>query len=120
RVPHMSCRVVTASSRFVALCHVSALYRMQGFNRKSVMRVLHPYLTLAPDAQRHRTCPCGAVAEGTHGLCRKCQARIAWRRKAMRKNGRGARRLAARHARTFVRLLADTMNRTPTSKGGEG
>jgi hypothetical protein len=45
---------------------------------------------------------------------------MAWRRKAMQKNRRGARRLAARHARTFVRLLADTMNRTPTTKGGEG
>jgi hypothetical protein len=82
--------------------------------------LLHPDFVIVLNAQKHRTCPCGAMAESTHGLCRKCQARIAWRRKAMQKNRRGARRLAARHARTFVRLLADTMNRSSTTKGGEG
>jgi hypothetical protein len=79
--------------------------------------LLHPDFVAALAAENRRTCPCGAVAESAHGLCRKCQARIAWRRKAMRKSRRGARRLAARHARTFVRLLADTMYRTSTSKG---
>jgi hypothetical protein len=82
--------------------------------------LLQSDFVIALAAEKRRNCPCGAVAESTHGLCRKCQARMAWRRKAMRKNRRGARRLAARHARTFVRLLADTMNRTSTSKGGEG
>ncbi|GAB3958049.1 hypothetical protein GCM10029978_002040 [Actinoallomurus acanthiterrae] len=29
-------------------------------------------------------CPCGARAEHTHRLCRKCQARAAWSRRIMR------------------------------------
>jgi hypothetical protein len=81
--------------------------------------MLHAYLATTLAAERRRQCPCGALAERQNSLCRKCQARIAWRRKAMRKNRRGSRRLAARHARTFVRLLADTMSRTSTSKGDE-
>lgn len=29
-------------------------------------------------------CPCGARAEDKYGICRKCQARAAWRRRTMR------------------------------------
>ena len=59
-------------------------------------------------AQRHK-CPCGAVAERQNDLCRKCQARAAWRRKALQKTRRGARRLAARRTRTLMRLLNEAM-----------
>jgi hypothetical protein len=45
----------------------------------------------------------------------KCAPASPWRRKALRKSRRGSRRLAARHARTFIRLLADAM---ATSKKG--
>jgi hypothetical protein len=79
--------------------------------------MLHAYLAMTLAADRRRQCPCGAVAERQNSLCRKCQARAAWRRKALRKNSHG--RLAARHGRTFVRLLADTMSRTSTSKEGD-
>ena len=81
------------------------------------MPMLHVYLATSLAADRRRQCPCGAVAERPHSLCRKCQARIAWRRKALRKSRRG--HLATRHGRTFVRLLADTMYRTSTRKGGD-
>jgi hypothetical protein len=29
-------------------------------------------------------CPCGARADDMYGICRKCQARTAWRRRTMR------------------------------------
>jgi hypothetical protein len=83
------------------------------------MPMLHAYLATALAADRRRQCPCGAVAERQNSLCRKCQARVAWRRKALRKSRHGSRRLATRHARTFVRLLADAMYRTSTRKGGD-
>jgi hypothetical protein len=75
----------------------------------------HPDSIAALVVEKCRQCPCGAIADHPYGLCRKCRARIAWRRKAMRKSHRGSRRLAARHARTFIRFLADTM---ATSKRG--
>jgi hypothetical protein len=81
--------------------------------------MINLYVVAALTAERRRQCPCGAVAESAHGLCRKCQARIAWRRKTMRVGRRGGRRVAARQARTFARLLTETMTRTSASKGGE-
>lgn len=77
---------------------------------------MHYLITrLAEDRRRH--CPCGAVAEHSYGLCRKCQARMLWRRKTTRKSRRAARHLTVRHG---ARLLADAMSllRT-TSKGVE-
>jgi hypothetical protein len=38
---------------------------------------------VSPDAWCWQ-CPCGARAELAYGLCRKCQARAAWRRRVMR------------------------------------
>lgn len=67
---------------------------------------MHYLITvLAEDNRRH--CPCGAVAEHTYGLCRKCQARMLWRRKTQRKSRRAARRLTVRHG---ARLLAGAMS----------
>ena len=34
-------------------------------------------------------CPCGARAERAYGLCRKCGARAAWRRRKARKTWLG-------------------------------
>jgi (p)ppGpp synthase/HD superfamily hydrolase len=60
------------------------------------------YLITALAADRQRQCPCGAVAEQPHGLCRKCHHRMLWRRKTTRTSRRAARRLAVRHG---ARLL---------------
>jgi hypothetical protein len=75
------------------------------------------YLITALAEDRRRQCPCGAVAEQPHDLCRKCHHRMLWRRKTMRTSRRAARRLAVRHG---ARLLADAISllRT-TSKGVE-
>jgi hypothetical protein len=79
--------------------------------------LLHPDLRFALAAEKRGHCPCGAVAESAYGLCRKCQARIAWHRKVTRTRRRDARRLTGRRARTLVRLLAETLALISTSKG---
>lgn len=53
-------------------------------------------LIVALTEQRRRQCPCGAVAERPFGLCRKCQARNAWRRKITSGHHKTTRRLARR------------------------
>ncbi len=40
----------------------------------------HPILIAALVKDRHRRCPCGALAQQPYGLCRKCQAAAVWRR----------------------------------------
>jgi hypothetical protein len=66
----------------------------------------HPKLiaALADDQRSH--CPCGAVAEQPERLCRKCHARMAWRRKTTRTNRRAGRRLDAHQAQEGTRILA--------------
>jgi hypothetical protein len=60
---------------------------------------------VALTAQSRRQCPCGAVAERPFGLCRKCQARNAWRRKTTPARRKAARRRLTHRVRNFVRLL---------------
>jgi hypothetical protein len=71
---------------------------------------MHPELIAALTEIRHRQCPCGAVTDKPHGLCRKCHARVAWRRKTTRTSRRAARRLATRQAREGARIFASTMS----------
>ena len=63
--------------------------------------------------QRRRQCPCGAVADRPFGLCRKCQDRNAWRRKAIsnRKttHRKTARRRTSRRVHDFGRLLVGAL-----------
>jgi hypothetical protein len=77
----------------------------------------HPYLLAALADDRRRQCPCGAAAERTNGLCRKCQARVQWRRKTTRTPRRVARRLVSRQARSGARTLAQAIR--VTRKGAE-
>ena len=75
------------------------------------------YLITVLAEDRHRHCPCGAVAEQPYGLCRKCHARMVWRRKTTRTSRRAARRQAVRHG---ARLLTGAMSLLrSTSKGVE-
>jgi hypothetical protein len=75
------------------------------------------YLITVLAEDRRRQCPCGAVAEQPYGLCRKCHARMIWRRKTTRATRRAARRQAAGHG---ARLLACAMSLLRTaSKGAE-
>jgi len=81
----------------------------------------HPRLIAALADDQRRQCPCGAVTEQLDRLCRKCHARMAWRRKTTRTSRRAARRLAARQANEGTRILASAMAlllRTP-GKGVE-
>jgi hypothetical protein len=77
----------------------------------------HPYLLAALADDRRHQCPCGAAAERSNGLCRKCQARVQWRRKTTRTSRRAARRLTTRQARTGARALALAIR--ITRKGAE-
>ena len=69
----------------------------------------HPRLitTLADDT--HRQCPCGALAERPDRLCRKCHARMLWRRKTTRASRPAARRLTAHQAHEGTRIFASAM-----------
>jgi len=80
----------------------------------------HPDLIAAlADVRRHQ-CPCGAVADQHDRLCRKCHARMAWRRRTTRTNRRAPRRLAARQAHEGTRILASAIALLRTvSKGAE-
>lgn len=69
-----------------------------------------PRLIAALADDRHRQCPCGAVAERPDRLCRKCRARLLWRRKTTRTSRRAARRLAAHQAHEEgTRIFASAM-----------
>ena len=59
--------------------------------------------------QRRRQCPCGAVAERPYGLCRKCQDRLAWRRRSNAKRRRSTHRregIGCRVRRTIRHLFS--------------
>jgi hypothetical protein len=79
-----------------------------------------PRLIAALADNRHRLCPCGAVAQRPDRLCRKCRARMLWRRKTTRTSRRAARRLTARQAHEGTRILASaTALLQAISKGAE-
>jgi hypothetical protein len=69
----------------------------------------HPRLIAVLADDRRRQCPCGAVAEQSERLCRKCHARMTWRRKTTRTSRHAARRLAAHQAHEGTCILASAM-----------
>jgi hypothetical protein len=81
---------------------------------------MHLGITAALAADRRRRCPCGAVTERPGTLCRKCQARMAWRRKYDATSHRAARRIARRQARDGARLLASALALLSISDKGVG
>jgi len=50
----------------------------------------HQILVAALAEDRCRRCPCGAVAQQPHSLCRECQAVTVWRRETKRTRRRSA------------------------------
>jgi hypothetical protein len=81
---------------------------------------MHPELIVALAQVRYRQCPCGAATDKPHSLCRKCHARLAWRRKTTPTSRRAARRLALRQAREGARILASTLSLLSTTSKGAG
>jgi hypothetical protein len=76
---------------------------------------MHPALVslLTEDWQR-QNCPCGAVPEHPYGLCRKCHARMTWRRRTTdtaRRAARRQRRSRSTHDRAHMLALAASMIR---------
>jgi hypothetical protein len=53
-----------------------------------------------------RSCPCGAVPEPSHGLCRKCFSGMVWRRRKAKPVRHATRRRRGRPARERARSLA--------------
>jgi hypothetical protein len=68
-----------------------------------------PCLIAALADDRHRQCLCGALADRPDRLCRKCHARMLWRRKTTRTSRRAARRLAAHQAHEGTRIFASAI-----------
>jgi hypothetical protein len=67
---------------------------------------------------RHQSCPCGAVAEHHHGLCRKCHAGMTWRRRNAGTARNSSRRRRGRQSRERGRLLALVTSSFRTSGKG--
>lgn len=70
--------------------------------------LVHPDLIAALAEYRRKSCPCGAVADPSWGLCRKCIARITWRRRARRPHRRAIRRHVGRQALGKMGIFALT------------
>jgi hypothetical protein len=81
--------------------------------------VLHPDFAAALYVEKQRQCPCGALAGRRHGLCRKCEARAAWRRRATATKRRSSRRLTVRRVRHLTRRIIGATALLWTTKGAE-
>jgi len=68
---------------------------------------MHSALLTELVAARRHTCPCGAHNDEPYSLCRKCLARIAWRRhhRHQSRYRRGSAWLARQAARLFGLVL---------------
>jgi hypothetical protein len=75
------------------------------------VRMQNLALIVALAAKKRRQCSCGAVADPIHGVCLKCQARNAWRRKVTATRRKVARRRLAHHARSVARFVAGALTR---------
>lgn len=78
---------------------------------------MHSALLPALVAARRHTCPCGAHNDEPYGLCRKCVARIAWRRHHRHRSR--YRRRSTRLAREAVRLLGLALLLPQAHTGGD-
>jgi len=65
---------------------------------------MHPSIAAALISARRHTCICGAHSDEPYGYCRKCRARIVWRRRSRRPTWH--RRRSARPSRRAARLFA--------------
>jgi hypothetical protein len=68
---------------------------------------------------RRQSCPCGALAEHPHGLCRKCHAGMIWRRRNVGTTRHSSRRRRGSQARERVRILALATSMFRTSSKGD-
>jgi hypothetical protein len=81
---------------------------------------MHPTLVSLLAEERHRqNCPCGAVSEHPYALCRKCHARMAWRRRTTDNARRAARRQRrGRSTGERARMLALAVSMVRTNRTG--
>lgn len=81
---------------------------------------MHPTLVSLLAEQRRWSCPCGAAPEHPHGLCRKCHARMTWRRRTAETARRAARRRRrGRQARERARLVTLAASMVRLGRGAE-
>jgi hypothetical protein len=66
---------------------------------------MYPNLIAALVDDRRNSCPCGAVNDHSHQPCRKCLARINWRRQLSQRPRSVARHRASPPARAWPRTL---------------
>ena len=67
---------------------------------------MHPNLIAALAEDRRKSCPSGAVTEQPHHPCRKCLARLVWRRHTSRPPRSALQRPAGRQTRARARIFA--------------
>jgi hypothetical protein len=81
---------------------------------------MHPNTVITIPHEHPRPCPCGAVPEYPHGLCRKCHAGMVWRRRKTGQAQHSTRRRRGRQSRNRSRImaLAESMSRV-SSKGAD-
>jgi hypothetical protein len=73
---------------------------------------VHPNLIAALAEDRRKSCPCGAVTDQPHSLCRRCLARTVWRRSTSQSSRRAVHRRTGRQARVWIFAAATSMLRT--------
>ena len=75
---------------------------------------MHPNLIAALAEDRCKVCPCGAVTGQPCGLCRRCLARMGWRRCTSHPSRHTVRRRSDRPARdrAWIYAVAASMLRT--------
>ena len=74
---------------------------------------MHSTLITALVTARRHTCPCGARNDEPYGHCRKCLARITWRRHHCHPSRHHRR--AARYARRAARVLGLSLLLSPAA-----
>jgi|HubBroStandDraft_5_1064220.scaffolds.fasta_scaffold346414_1 hypothetical protein len=82
---------------------------------------MHPSTIITIPQQYTRQCPCGAVPEYPHNMCRKCHAGMVWRRRKTGSPRRASRRRRSRQSRDNSRILTlnEPMFRTANSRGAD-
>ena len=71
---------------------------------------MHPNLIAALAEDRRKCCLCGAFTDQPDGLCRRCLARMGWRRCASRSSPSSVHRSVGRQARGPAWIFAVAMS----------
>ena len=69
---------------------------------------MHPNTIITIPQRYTRQCPCGAVPECPHSMCRKCHAGMVWRRRKAGPPRHASKRRRGRQSRERTRILIES------------